>query len=85
METVVRFEGVIENVLDELVKAGYFKTKSEAIRAGILELGKEYNILDDLRQDLKYAKEIDAKLKSKELELGSEKEIFDIIQSKKRE
>ncbi|MEK6973365.1 MAG: hypothetical protein AABW72_04980 [archaeon] len=41
-------EGVPEDVLSILIAKGYFKTKTEAIRAGILELGKEYHILDDL-------------------------------------
>ncbi len=47
METVVRFEGVPEYILDSLVSMGYFRTKTEALRAGVLELGKEYGILDN--------------------------------------
>ncbi|MEK6954124.1 MAG: hypothetical protein AABX01_03895 [Candidatus Micrarchaeota archaeon] len=31
-------------MLNELVNKGYYKTKTEAVRAGILELGKEYLI-----------------------------------------
>ena len=43
METLlVRFSGAVEKVLDKLIKEGYFATKSEAVRAGLLELGKEY-------------------------------------------
>ncbi|MBS3068036.1 hypothetical protein J4450_05000 [Candidatus Micrarchaeota archaeon] len=43
METLlVRLSGATEKVLLKLVKDGYFATKSEAIRAGLLELGKEY-------------------------------------------
>lgn len=38
----MRFGGAVEQVLDRLVKDGYFATKSEAVRAGVLELGKEY-------------------------------------------
>ena len=45
MQTVVRLEGVVEKILERLVDAGYYKTKSEAIRAGILELGKEYSLV----------------------------------------
>ncbi|MFH1106406.1 MAG: hypothetical protein V1787_00770 [Candidatus Micrarchaeota archaeon] len=45
MEMVVRMEGMVENVLNRLVEKGYFKTKSEAVRAGILELGKEYALV----------------------------------------
>lgn len=45
METVVRLEGAVENVLERLIEEGYYKTKAEAIRAGILELGREYAII----------------------------------------
>jgi len=45
METVVRLDGAVEHVLMNLVKKGYYKTKAEAIRAGILELGREYSII----------------------------------------
>lgn len=39
---VVRMDGMVESVLNKLVKKGYYKTKTEALRAGVLELGKEY-------------------------------------------
>lgn len=50
METVVKFEGVPEYILDRLVKMGYFRTKTEALRAGVLGLGKEYGILGNLQE-----------------------------------
>ena len=50
MEAVVRFEGAVAMVLEKLVEMGYYKTKSEAIRAGVLELGKEYDILNSPRE-----------------------------------
>lgn len=85
METVVRFGGIVEEVLNELLHAGYFKTKAEAIRAGVLGLGKEYNILNELRSDLKYAQEIDWEIKSGKIKLGTEKELQEIIRKKKAE
>ena len=45
METVVRMDGAVEITLNRLVELGYYKTKSEAIRAGVLELGKEHEVL----------------------------------------
>ena len=42
---LVRLSGVVADMLDELVKRGYFNTKSEAIRAGILKLGEAFGIL----------------------------------------
>ncbi len=47
MEMVVRMSGAVEIVLEKLVERGYFKTKSEALRAGVLELGREYHLFDD--------------------------------------
>ncbi|MFH1470253.1 MAG: hypothetical protein ABIF01_00735 [Candidatus Micrarchaeota archaeon] len=85
METVVRFEGKVEQILNELVESGYFKTKSEALRAGILGLGKEYHIIDDLRSDLAHAMEIDRKIKSGEMKLASESEFRAVMKKKKSE
>lgn len=47
MEMVVRMSGAVEVVLEKLVEKGYFKTKSEALRAGILGLGREYRLFED--------------------------------------
>ena len=43
-QVLVRLKGTPETVLKALVKEGVFGTKSEAVRAGIMGLGKEYNI-----------------------------------------
>lgn len=45
METVVRLDGAVGRTLERLIEMGYYKTKSEAIRAGILELEREYQVL----------------------------------------
>jgi Arc/MetJ-type ribon-helix-helix transcriptional regulator len=42
---LVRLGGAVADVLDELVRRGYFSTKSEAIRAGILRLGENFGLL----------------------------------------
>ena len=52
METLVRLEGVQAQILERLVSDGYYKTKSEAIRAGLLELGKEYKVLQQIEDEL---------------------------------
>lgn len=44
-DVLVHLEGAVEKTLQRLVSTGFFKTKSEAIRAGILELGKDYQII----------------------------------------
>jgi len=43
-ETVVRFTGAPEIVLEKLVALGYYQTKTEALRAGVMHLGKEFNV-----------------------------------------
>jgi len=41
---LVRLSGATADVLNELVKRGYFATKSEAIRMGILRLGENLGL-----------------------------------------
>jgi hypothetical protein len=41
---LVRLSGATANILNELVRRGYFATKSEAIRAGILRLGEHFGL-----------------------------------------
>jgi Arc/MetJ-type ribon-helix-helix transcriptional regulator len=58
-EMLIRVEGAVEKVLNRLVEAGFFKTKTEAIRAGILELGREYSIVkskEEILDELAVAK-----------------------------
>ncbi|MFA6329311.1 MAG: hypothetical protein WCX64_01340 [Candidatus Micrarchaeia archaeon] len=47
MEMIVRLDGMVEKILNSLVKQGYYKTKTEAIRAGILWMGRDYNLITD--------------------------------------
>ncbi len=80
METLlIRFSGAVEKTLDTLVKEGYFATKSEAVRMGILELGKEYLSITGVKEhkaklEVAFAKkkysprEIDKKLQKLEAE-----------------
>ena len=79
-ETLVRFEGAQELIMDKLVEAGIYKTRSEAIRAGIIELGKEYEVFKSI-QDLEDAlavrkmKKIDEEIKQGKRKVFSEKEV----------
>lgn len=41
----LEFRGVTEEVIDTLVKKGYSKTKSEAVRYALLHLGEELSII----------------------------------------
>lgn len=46
METVVRLSGLPEVGLERLVDLGIFSNKSDALRAGILELIQKYKVID---------------------------------------
>lgn len=80
MENLIKMSGVPEDILNLLIAKGYFKTKTEAIRAGILELGKEYCILkspEELELELvalKIAKQ-EAGIKAKKQRFITEKEV----------
>jgi len=72
-ETLVRLEAAQELVVEKLTKAGVFKTRSEVIRAGILELGKEFNVFKNFQQledELAFRK---AKQVSDEIDAGKRK------------
>jgi Arc/MetJ-type ribon-helix-helix transcriptional regulator len=78
METVAKFSGMTEYVLQKLVTMGYFQTRTEALRAGILELGKEYKLLDDpraLENEMVIAKIEREKERNKGVSLSSFEEI----------
>lgn len=42
---LVRLRGTTAELLNELVDRGYFSTKSEALRAGVLKLGESYGLI----------------------------------------
>ncbi len=42
---LLRVHGVSEEVLAALVDRGYFATKTEALRAGLLKLGEEFGLI----------------------------------------
>ncbi len=77
---MVHLSGSVEETLKRLVEAGFFKTKAEAVRAGILELGKEYQVVktrEELMDELAVAKmqKIDEEIKSGKRRVYTEAEI----------
>ncbi len=46
MEVVTRLDGAVALGLERLIDLGYFKTRSEAIRAAVLKLTSEFHVLD---------------------------------------
>ncbi len=71
-QVLARFKGTPETVLKELVKKGIFSTKSEAVRAGIMGLGKEYNIVRPPRYYREKLEKSLAKVGRKEIERALE-------------
>jgi|GEM_PF-4484860 len=51
VSVLVKLHGAVAKALDELVKRGYFETKSEAVREGIRELARKYNILEKIEAE----------------------------------
>ncbi len=68
MQSVVRFEGVVDKLLTQMIKQGYYKTKTEALRAGVLELADRYGLLPHQRHADEMASrkmdKIDAEIKA---------------------
>ncbi len=44
-KALVRLRGIAVEILNELVERGYFDTKSEAFRAGVVALGESYGLV----------------------------------------
>jgi Arc/MetJ-type ribon-helix-helix transcriptional regulator len=78
---LVRLSGATVEILNELVKRGYFSTKSEAIRAGILKLGESLMLI---RPSSSYWKELEEEIKKSGKRMTHE-EIVEAIASLKRE
>ncbi|OQA31736.1 MAG: hypothetical protein BWY55_00313 [archaeon ADurb.Bin336] len=49
-DILIRMQPAQELILDKLTRTGIFKTRSEAIRAGIMSLGKEYNLFKSAQE-----------------------------------
>ncbi|PIN84822.1 MAG: hypothetical protein COV47_05385 [Candidatus Diapherotrites archaeon CG11_big_fil_rev_8_21_14_0_20_37_9] len=64
-ETLVRMEGAQELIVDKLTKNGLYKTRSEVIRAGVLELAEKHKLF-------KNAKELEDELAVKKMQKISE-------------
>ena len=82
-ETLVRLGNAQEIVLNRLTSAGVFKTKSEAIRAGIMGLDKEYREFSEINpvEDALAIKKME-KI-SKEIKQGKRK-VFTMAEVKKK-
>jgi len=80
VETLVRLEGAQELIVEKMTKTGMYKNKSEVIRAGILELGKQHKIyknFKELEDELAFrkAKQIADEIDSGKRKVWTEEEV----------
>jgi Arc/MetJ-type ribon-helix-helix transcriptional regulator len=81
MNMNVRLEGMSKNILDKLIELGYFKSKNDAIRVGLVELAIKYNVMptkeeiEDYYYSIK-AKEIVDKIDSDEMKTYNTEEMI---------
>lgn len=78
---LVRLSGAAAEVLGELVRRGYFATKSEAIRVGILRLGEDFGLL---KPPMYYWRELGEEIKRSGRRMTHE-EIVEAIQRLEQE
>lgn len=64
MRTTVALKGAVELVLEKAVELGLARSKTDALRLGVLALNKEYNLIKDLELEL-----VERKLKKEEAEM----------------
>lgn len=79
MEAVVRLDGAVAIALEKLVDFGYFRTKSEALRAGLLRLANDYDLLSDRHEledelAIKKMQRIDSDIRSGKIKLMSKEQ-----------
>ena len=77
MNIQVKFTGTMEQIIDAAIDEGLAKTKTEALRLGLIELNNKYALLSRGAEDelaLRKMRQIDEELKKGKRKLLSEKE-----------
>ena len=81
MYATVKFEGLIDNILEQAIKQGLVKTKMEGLRLGVLELNNKYRLTGQMmeekeaKEDLAYVRGAEKKIAQGKLKLRSEREL----------
>lgn len=52
MRTTVEMKGVPDMILEKAVEVGLARSKTDALRLGVLALNKEYNLVKDLEIEM---------------------------------
>ncbi|MFA6214540.1 MAG: hypothetical protein WC717_04660 [Candidatus Micrarchaeia archaeon] len=81
MYTTVKFEGLIDSILEQAIRQGLVKTKMEGLRLGVLELNNKYRLTEQMieekeaKEDIAYVREAERKIARGKLKLRGEKEL----------
>ncbi len=76
MNINIKLEGILEKIIENAIKKGLVKTKAEAVRLSVLELGKEYGLLEEPELNEKTIRELRKREKQKPVKAKSLNELF---------
>ena len=65
MRTTLEFEGIPELILERAVELGLARSKTDALRLGILALNREYKLVKDIEKEL-----VERKILKEKKEMG---------------
>lgn len=88
MHTLLRFDGIIDSILQQAVRKGLAKTKTEALRLGVLELNNRYALIGNKtleqedKEDLEYALKAEKRIAAGKLNLRPEKQLRKILEER---
>ena len=85
MYATVKFEGLIDSILEQAIKQGLVKTKMEGLRLGVLELNNKYRLTEQMieaeeaREDMAYVRKAEKIIAQGKLKMSTEKELRKVL------
>ncbi|MCD6523129.1 MAG: hypothetical protein J7K68_05275 [Candidatus Diapherotrites archaeon] len=82
MNISMHFEGIMEEIIEKLLKLGIAKTKAEALRLGLLELNDKYQLVGvdkELEEDLIEINRIERDIKTGKEKVYSVKNVAELL------
>ncbi len=79
MKTTVHLEGILELVLERAVELGLARSKTDALRLGVMELNREYGLVNARESNLVIEKmqKMEAENRRNGLKVLSEENVLD--------
>ncbi|RLG20358.1 hypothetical protein DRN67_00190 [Candidatus Micrarchaeota archaeon] len=76
MHMTVEFKGYLEEIVDEAIRRGIVKTRTEALRAGLLELADKYGLgeADDETEVLEEVRRLEEEMKKGRMKTYSKRQ-----------